>query len=81
MGIQKSIDLSIFLISQLISVLQFGFEGVQVTGYVTKQWKLRKKNKLSTHSIVGTNSNYNFDIATAVSDDDYCAKLIEDDSL
>ena len=40
--IEKSIDLTIFFISQLYYFIQFGFQGILLTGHIEKKWKKRK---------------------------------------
>ena len=37
--IEKSIDLSIFFLSQLYTNIKYGSKGIAVTGYINKNWK------------------------------------------
>ena len=70
--IEKACDLSLFLFSQLVSVMRFGFDGIQVTGYVTKKWKLNKVKKLTMY---GKSSNTMYNKTSA--HDDYRIELIQ----
>lgn len=37
--IAKTLDLSLFLSGHLVNILRFGFDGIILTGYVSKKWK------------------------------------------